>query len=31
LKTGELEKYYRGTTKKIPKKIMSFESDERNY
>jgi len=29
LKTGELEKYYRGTTKKIPKKIMSFESDER--
>lgn len=29
LKTGELAKYYRGTTKKTPKKIMSFEPSGR--
>jgi len=29
LKTGDLAKFYRGTTKKVPKKIVSFEPDER--
>ncbi len=31
LRTGDLAKYYKGTTKKKPKKIMSFESSERLY
>lgn len=30
LKTGELAKYYRGTTKNSPKKIMSFEPSGRH-